>query len=237
MTEVDFLPEWYRLRCRRQLRMQRQWIALGLIFLIMITWNSFAARSISMASAELSLGETQRIRAEHMSQDYKRLRDRLILMQKKLDIESLMEIRLDVATTISRLIHLIPEGAVVEKLRFKAKTISDTAEGSEPLPRKSDGRDFGQAPLFLDGDDVRFQMTLCVGMMHTEVIADFLSDLEQSPYFDQVHLRYVRSHDAGLDAEKDEFKADDRTRSKGKSQTSEASEFEIQCFVVPPERL
>jgi Tfp pilus assembly protein PilN len=232
MADIDFLPKWYRLRRRHQKQMQRQWIALGLIFLIMITWNSFAARSISMASAELSLGETQRTRAEHMSHEYDRLRNRLTSLQKKLDISSLLDVRLDVAATISRLTHLIPDGAVVEKLQLKAKKISDPKVGGGAIPGKTPEQESRSIPLFLDGDEVHFQLNLCVEIANTEAIASFLTDLEQSPYFKQVHLHYLRSKASSVDTQKPEFKADDKKRSQGKSDIPDVSQFEIQCYVV-----
>jgi len=231
MTEVDFLPEWYCLRRRRQQTMQRQWIALGLIFLVMIAWNSLTARSISLASAELSLGETQRIRAEHMSQNYKQLRKRLIHLQKKLNVKSLLEVRLDVAARMTQLSHMIPEEAVLQKLQFKAEKFSDLESWASDSVMKSNIQESNHVPLILDPGEVRFRVTLRATIDDTETVVRFLSDLEQSPHFQKVRLCYLRSKSDSAEATKREINADDSISSGGQSTRSGTNEFEIQCYL------
>jgi hypothetical protein len=229
MIEVDFLPEWYCLRRRRQQTMQRQWVALGLIFLVMIAWNSLTARSISLASAELSLGETQRIQAEHMSQNYKQLRKRLIHLQKKLNAKSLLEVRLDVAARMMQLSHMIPEDAVLQKLQFKAEKFSDLDGGASDSVMNSDRQESNHVFLVIDPGEVRFRVTLRATINDTEAVVRFLSDLEQSPHFQKVRLCYLRSKGDSAEATKRENNADDSVSSGG--HRSRTNEFEIQCYL------
>lgn len=231
MIELDFLPEWYHLHRRRQQHMQRQWVALGLIFLVMIIWNSVASRSISMASAELSLGETHRIRAEHISENNQHLRFRLNHLQKKLNVSSLLDIRLDIAETITQLSGIVPEGAVLQKLQFKAEKFSDGERGVGRSPGNSQGNKSDQIPFVLEPGEVCFRLTLRADVTDTETIAGFLSDLEQSPYFHKVHLRYLRSKSDSAEAAKEEIDADDSTLSHGQRAGSGTNEFEIQCYL------
>jgi hypothetical protein len=231
IVELDFLPEWYHLQRRRQQQMQRQWIALGLIFLVMVVWNSLASRSISIASAELSLGETHRIRAAHISENNQRLRMRLGQLQKKLNVSSLLDVRLDVAETITQLSGMVPEGATLQKLQFKAEKFSDGERGVGRTTGNSEGSESDQIPVVLDPGGICFRMILCASVGDTETIAAFLSDLEKSPHFHRVHLRYLRSKSNSAEAAKGEIDADDSTLSHGQRAGSGTNEFEIQCYL------
>ena len=70
MKEVDFLPQWYRESRRRQSSVQRQYVVLGTLFLIMVMWNAMATRSISLATADLAGDEPQRLREIRVAEKF-----------------------------------------------------------------------------------------------------------------------------------------------------------------------
>ncbi len=236
MIDLDFLPDWYRLHQRRQKHLQRQWVALGLVFILMIVWNSLASRSISIASAELSLGETHRIRAEHIFENNQRLRMRLGHLQKKLNVTPLLDVRLDIAETITQLGDTIPEGAVLQRLQFKAEKFSDGGKGDGRSAASSPGNESDRIPLVLEPGDIWFRVILRADVADTETIAGLLYDLEHSPYFHRVHLRYLRSKSSSAEAAKGESDADDSTLSRGQRAGPGTNEFEIECYLKKHDR-
>ena len=82
MRDVDFLPQWYKDRRRQRSIVQKQYLALSVLFLSMMVWNAFAVRSIRSASAALSLAEQQRIRSERVSAVFDQLSTRADELQR-----------------------------------------------------------------------------------------------------------------------------------------------------------
>jgi hypothetical protein len=232
MREIDFLPAWYRQRRRRQSYAQRQYAALGLLFLVMILWNSFATRDISMASAELSWGETQRIRAQNMSLEYRELHQRLLDLRKKLDVRYVLNEPMDVAATMARLSKYMPEGVVLRELHLTALAFTDPTSAERESQHISSTSDKGPCPNILHPGPVRFEVVIGGQTTDTQAIALLLSDLEGSAFFTGVHLRYMRSAGDGAEARKTAADADDTTTRGGPGVLLESTEFEIRCQAV-----
>lgn len=236
MFEIDFLPEWYRQRQRRQLCVQRQTMALGIIFLTMIAWNSFASRHVSMASAELSLGEAQRSQAERLSLEYRQLRKDLLSLKKILDVSREMDAGLNVASIMVRMSELIPDAVVLNDLQIMAPVFTDLGSVSDESEHNSHTRETGLDRRILATESTSSEMVIRAETTDTQAVAVFLSDLERSPNFNHVHVRYLRSSGSVLQSPKVTSDADDTTPSGGQVELSESTEFEIRCRMVPRDR-
>ena len=177
MRDVDFLPEWYKESRRRRSSVQRQYIALSLLFLLMIVWNALATRSIALATASLADAEPQRIKAEQVCYAFDQWADQLVQRQQSLRLLQAMEGQLDMASVLAELSALIDDPVTLETLDVIAE---------RPILNKAEG-------------PVRFQIVIKGLARDAAAVAAMLKAMETSAYLRQVHLVISRNLDSGDD--------------------------------------
>ena len=220
MRDVDFLPKWYKDKTRRKLMAQRQYVALGIIFLIMIFSNAVASRSISRASADLTRSDTERGQAERFMVEFERLNARVSETRSAMTSANRLKLELDVAHVLAELSALVSGEIVlqsVELLRLKPTEqtlLNETAE----------------APL--DSDDAgehmagRFSVRLMGFASHAGHVAALIAELANSATFGKVNLVYSQASTEALASE-----------SAPSAQVSEQTnqkllEFEVCCTIA-----
>jgi hypothetical protein len=208
MKEVDFLPQWYQEGRRRQSSVKRQYVALAVLFLIMVVWNAFAVRSASLASAELSRDEQQAKEAERICYQFDHL-----VRQVKDCREGLCEMRalegqLDLAAVLAELSTLIDGPLALESLEVTAERASEPG---------------GTDPNAWVGGPVRFPVVMKGLAQDAPAVAEVLRRIEASECFRQVNL--VISRNPGP--------TDGTTTADQQACSRPTVAFEIRCFLVP----
>jgi len=217
MKEVDFLPQWYRESRRRQSSVQRQYLVLGVLFLIMVMWNAMATRSISLATADLAGAEPQRIVAERICYQYDELLRQVTHRRQGLRLLQDLEGGFDLASVLAELSALIDGPVVLESLEVMTERTSPSSPSRPPsVAETPDVTASAERP-------VRFQVVMKGLALDATTVAVILKAMETSAYFRQVTLvisRNIESHA-------------DRMNVPGSKGTAPLSlVFEIRCFLA-----
>ena len=186
MKEIDFLPEWYKEGKRRKVNMRRQCVALGLIFLTMIMYNTLSAHRIATATAGLEQLEGQRGRAESVVHRFEMLSEELDDYQAEVNSLAQMDSRMDPVAVIAEISHVVGTRVVLSRMEFTAEPVTQhegKKEKSSSVRTANGGRKTNQAtPL----GDVKFQIVLVGVAANPTDVGDLVSRLEKSAYFQNV---------------------------------------------------
>jgi hypothetical protein len=210
MKEIDFLPQWYQDGRRRESSVKRQYVALAAMFLIMVTWNAFAVRSISLANAELNRAEPQAREAAQVCYQFDRMVHQVAGCQRELRRMQALEGRLNVAGVLAELSTLIDGPLALESLEVTAE------RASEPSGADANG---------LVDAAARFPIVMKGVAQDAPAVAAVLRRIEGSPYFRQVNLAISRNPGPV-----------DRTAPEGLPRAERpAVTFEIRCLLAVDE--
>jgi hypothetical protein len=207
MKEIDFLPQWYHDGRRRESNVKRQYIALAVMFLLMVMWNALAMRSISLASAEVDRAEPQAREAEQVCLQFDRLVHQVADSQRDLRRMQTLEGQLNVADVLAELSTLIEGPLALENLEIRADRAFDLTT--------TDANGLVDAA-------VRFPIIMKGLAQDAPGVAAVLKRIEGSPCFRQVNLAISRNPGPV-----------EGTRTDGLDRgTRPAVAFEIRCLLV-----
>ncbi len=229
MKELDFLPEWYRNGRRHQSHMRKQYIALVLTFLAMISFNVTATHRASRAAAELTRHEDRRLQAEGVMYEFNRITKELNALKVKAGLIDRIDSRVDVAAILAELSHVIGESVVLRKMDLVGEPLGRAAEENENrgaavrLAVKPENS--GKEALL---GSTRFRVILAGVAVHPSDVADLVCRLDQSSYFRQVSPSFSRG--AKLQPGTEATPGDKATVKS--PETLEVTEFEISCYLA-----
>jgi len=228
MNDVDFLPQWYKENTRRRQGVQRQYIVLAALFLVMIVWNSVALRSIKRVSAEVALSEPHQRQAEHVSFERQELMNRLEQIEESILSLERLDSRVDVAAVLAELSVLIDRGVVLGRVAFLSIPYSREAGAWTRVQAETDLSDPEALTRQLAGW-AQIGISLQGIAPKAGHVAELIRALEASSYFSQVHLKYSR-HGA--------FGAQEPAGGeiRGPRLSEGAVEFAIDCLLAHIER-
>jgi len=191
MNDVDFLPEWYKENRQRRQSVQRQYLILAALFLVMIVWNSVALRSIKSVSAALSLGEPQQRQAEHVSFEYQELTAKITQLEDAILSWERLDSRVDVAAVLAELSALIDDSTVLRHVELLS--VPNTEKGGS-WDREQVERDLSdpEALAWQLAGWAQINVSLQGLTEKAGDVAELIRALEASPYFSQVHLKYSK---------------------------------------------
>jgi len=240
MKEIDFLPEWYKESRRRQVHMRRQYAALALIFLGMMTYNLTATHKTAQATAELARFEEQRVRAENMLNEFNVTAKALSDVQTKADLINRIDSKIDMAALLAEMSNVIAETVVLSRVECI----------SEPLPGQSKGSALGglgvrtadqgaSAAKGVSLGDVRFKIILAGVAATPADVAALVCRLDDSAYFREVYPSYSRTTEVSVPARNTRVQtaAPGGNPAAHKTETIETSEFEITCYLANYEEI
>jgi len=209
MKEIDFLPEWYKESRRRQVHMRRQYAALALIFLGMMTYNLTATHKTAQATAELARFEEQRVRAENMLNEFNVTAKALSDVQTKADLINRIDSKIDV------------EGSALGGLGVRTADQGASAAKGVSL------------------GDVRFKIILAGVAATPADVAALVCRLDDSAYFREVYPSYSRTTAVSVPARNTRVQtaAPGGNPAAQKTETIETSEFEITCYLANYEEI
>jgi len=220
MKDIDFLPEWYKSGRRRQESYRTQYVVLGAVFFIMITWNLIAGSSVSRSMAELSADKTEEKQAEYISGKFSKLRNELREFEEKAGVDEKIDSRIDVAGVLAELSYLISDRVVLSSVDFAADEFSNQQQSRSgaALPVRAAGSNStGRARLFIG--DVRFRIVINGLAADGSDVAELICELESSPYFTHVMPLFSRGTEL-------------RRPDVSSRQNIEVTEFEISCYLA-----
>ncbi len=229
MKELDFLPEWYRKGQRRQSHMRKQYLALALTFLAMISFNVTATHRASRAAAELTRHEEQRMEAEGVVYEFNRITKELNALKVKAGLIDRIDAKVDVAAILAELSHVISETVVLRKVELAGESCgratgeNETKNAVVRVAAKSENS--GKEAAF---GNTRFRIILAGVAAHPSDVADLVCRLDQSSYFRQVSPSFSRGTKLQPGAE---AVPGDKATAKGR-ETLEVTEFEISCYLA-----
>jgi hypothetical protein len=228
VKELDFLPEWYRTGRRRQSHMRKQYIALALTFLAMISFNVTATHRASRAAAALARQEDQRVKAEGVVYEFNRTTKELNALKVKAGRIDRIDSKVDVAAVLAELSHLIGETVVLRKVELAGEPYGRAPREGEArraavriAARPENG---GKESGF---GYTRFRITLAGVAAHPSDVADLVCRLDQSSYFRQVSPSFSRG--AKLPPGGETTPGDKAGKSP---EMLDVTEFELSCYLA-----
>jgi len=220
MKEIDFLPEWYRSGRRRQISYRTQYIALGGIFVVMMTWNLITGGSISKAAAELSRQKSQETEAERITRQAASIKQQIAELEKKAKVIDRIDSRIDVSSVLAELSFLVGERIVLSRLELSAERFASRpagrAGGALPVRAGGGGSSLKKGTWL---GDVRFRVVINGIAVNGGDVAELICKLEDSAYFSQVILSFSRNTTV-------------RTQERPADGEFRVTEFEMNCYLA-----
>lgn len=232
MNEFDFLPDWYKDDRRRQVHVRRQYIALVVVFLAMMTFNATALHRAGKASAEGTRLENQRVGAEAVVREFDGLTRKLNELKSKASLVEQMDSRVEVAALLAELSRLIGDSIVLRRVDLVAEPFAwaqDKGPTHNSVVRLADSS--ANAGTKTPLGRVKFRIVLTGVAAHPADVPDLVFRLDRSSYFQRVHLLFSGNARAQGGA-----KSAPPSRGGGTaiapSGGPDLTEFEIACYLA-----
>lgn len=238
MKEIDFLPDWYKEGKRRRAQMRRQYAALTMIFLGMLTYNLSVSHRINRASADVARLDQRRIHAESTLHQFNRISKDLSEYQKKVNSIETVDSRIDLAAVIAEISHVIGEQVVLSRIEFNSEALSarvtksQSKTGGSAVRAVTTGGTSGPSVIL---GDVRFRVVLAGVASSSADVGALVCRLEESPYFHDVLPAFSRGKDVQIPAAGTFGSTGGRTTQV--MDIFQVFEFEIGCYLSNYEEL
>jgi len=222
------------------MRTRCQCIALSVLFLAMVAYNTISARRIAAATAALSLLDEQRMQAETVMHEFDTLNKQLAEYQTEVQSLQRMDSRIEPAAVLAEISHVIGRRIALRRVEFIAEPVaaetnttahSGTTIRAADTPRKS-GK---PQPL----GDVRFRILLVGVASSPENVGELVCQLEASSFFCNVYPSGFRNATIEIPGRHSQSPADSKTKKGGaeSKETLQVSEFEITCYLANYEEI
>jgi len=229
VKELDFLPEWYKDDRRRQMHVRRQYVALAVIFLLMMLFNGTAIHRAGRAAAEGARLENQRVGAEAVVREFDALTKQLNDLRGRAGLIDQIDSRIEVATVLAELSHVIGDSVVLRKVEIQAEPFSrpqDQRQAKGSVVRLSDRP--ANADKEMPLGRVKFRIVLAGVAVHPADVANLVCQLDASTYFQRVHPSFYGNVKTPAGA-----KSARGPQADGKPpETLGLTEFEITCYLA-----
>ncbi|MBN1359922.1 MAG: hypothetical protein JW993_04990 [Sedimentisphaerales bacterium] len=232
MKEIDFLPEWYKEGKRRRVHMRRQYVALTVVFLTMLTYNLTAEHRIARASARIAQLEHRRVDAEEVMREFNRISRVLGEHKAKADAIRQTDSRIDPAAVLAELSYIVTDRVILSRVEFISEPVAPV-DRKKPAASGSAVRAAGkpstagtQVPL----GDVRFRIVLAGVAAKSEDVGTLVGRLGESPYFKKVVPSFSRT--AKINVPLNDRREPTVGQTGQAKETFQVSEFEITCYLA-----
>lgn len=208
MKEIDFLPEWYKSKRRRQMRYRMQYAAILCVFAAMVGWSFFAAKSVINAQAITQQQKLSPAQQQSLA-ECGQIQEKLIKLGVQAEQLKKLDSKVALADVLAELSYLVDSRIVLTQIDMQAEGFEDNNQSSAngaSLVRVTNS----SASLFQSGD-VRFKVILQGMACEAGDIARLIRKLEESSYFCRIMPGFSRTN-----------KVKDR----------QVSEFEICCCIA-----
>jgi hypothetical protein len=232
VKELDFLPDWYKADRRRQVHVRRQYVALVIVFLVMMTFNVTALHRAGKASAEGTRLENQRVGAEAVVREFDDLTRKLNELKGKANLVEQIDARVDMAAVLAELSRLIGDSIVLRRLEIEAEPFGlaqDKGQTSGSVVRLAAKGAGAEAKTSLGR--VKFRIVLTGVAARPADAPDLVCRLDGSSYFQRVQLLFCGSARAQGGARAAPVSPDGGTAVPSAG-GSNLTEFEIACYLA-----
>jgi len=235
VKEIDFLPEWYKEGKRRRVHMRQQCVALGLLFVAMIAYNTISAHRIASATAELEQFEGQRRYAETVMHRFDVLSRELGAYQAEAESLAQMDSRIELAAVMAEISHVIGEHVVLSRVEFIAESVARDIKAQRRSGSAVRAAGLGRnatRPVPLGG--VKFRILLVGVAADPGNVGDLVCRLEESSYFRDVHSSGFRNGTIEVPTLRSQEPMSQATKKplSEQKETLQVSEFEITCYLA-----
>lgn len=232
MKEFDFLPEWYKDSRRRYSHVRRQYVALAVVFLVMMIFNATAIHRVDQAAAQVAGLENQRACAEAVVREFGVLTKRLNELKGRANLVEQMDSRMDIAATLAELSHVVGDSIVLRKMEVQAEPFAQTEEKEQAKGSvvRLGGRSTDSGKEALLGP-IKFRIVLTGVAARPADVPDLVCKLDASAYFQRVHLSYYGSAKAQMGTPSTPAPAGGQATPKPQG-GSNVTDFEIVCYLA-----
>jgi hypothetical protein len=232
VKEIDFLPEWYLEGKRRKVCIRRQCLALGLIVMGMVTYNTIAARRIDTAAAALEQLEDHRIQAEDVMHRFESLSREVSEYRTKADELRRMDSRIESAAVLAEISHIIGDRIILNQLEFTAEPVAPADQNA--TRGNSAVRAVGTKQTSIPLGDVKFRILLAGVAANPEDVGELVCRLDESTYFRDVHSSGFRNDTIDIPESRATGSAEPEGQKSATEtkRTVQVSEFKITCYLA-----
>lgn len=233
MKEIDFLPEWHKEGRRRRLHMRRQYAALIVLFLVLVTYNAIATHRISRANADLARLEDRRFWAEDMLREYGAVTEQLEARRAKVASVEQVDTRIDVAAVLAEISYVISDRVLLSRLEFISEPLADQEKTPERDAAAVRSASASRTPAKAASlGKVRFRVALAGIAADSAEVAALVRRLDDSPYFQQVHPLYRDNTIQIGTAASAASRANESEPQQTDARSVNVTEFEITCYLA-----
>ena len=215
MKEIDLLPKWYKNSKKRQLSYRAQYIAMGIIFLLMIFWNITASRSVSKVEAEIVKEQKKATEAEDFSNELQAIMGEIKKLGQRASLLEKVDSRVDVYCVLAELSFLLDEKITLSKMELKSEQLKENEQSNQATR----GVRKAVAKAAMRMGDIKLKVTISGIAAEPSDVAKLICKLEDSQYFCWVYPSFSKNAEVK-----------DKKRSNGKSY--KVNEFQISCYLA-----
>ena len=231
MKDLDFLPEWYKDRKRRQQHVRRQYVALVGVFLLMMIFNGTAIHRAGKAAAEATKLENQRVGAEAVVHEFDALTQRLNELKTRTTLVEQIDPRIDVAAILAETSHIIGDSIVLRKVEILSEPFGRPQENAQvkgSAVRLANKRANSEKEIPLGR--VKFRIVLAGVATRLADVADLVCKLDASPYFQRVHPSFYGNAKVQVGGKVGSASQEGAAVAKAQG-ALDLTEFEISCYL------
>jgi hypothetical protein len=206
--------------------MRRQYAALIVLFLVLVTYNAIATHRISRANADLARLEDRRFWAEDMLREYGAVTEQLEARRAKVASVEQVDARIDVAAVLAEISYVISDRVLLSRLEFTSEPLAaeeKTPERDAAVVRSASA---SRAPAKAASlGKVRFRVALAG-------IAADSAEVAALVYFQQVHPLYRDNTIQIGAAASATSRANESEPRRTDARSVNVTEFEITCYLA-----
>ncbi len=212
MKELDFLPEWYRQKNKRNTHYREQYTAIVSLLVVILTWSFFSVGNVMRVEAQCAALQNAQVAQIQSTKEIDSIEAELNQLREKAGILKSVDSEITVSNVLAELSFLIDGPVVLNKVEInKEKCIVESDDPTRgPIVRVAVGSSVKKNKQ-ANKEIYRFKVMITGVATDATEVAQLLRKLEKSPYFCQVVPGFSRNRIV---------------------QTHQVSEFEIYCYIA-----
>ncbi|MCK5225600.1 MAG: hypothetical protein KAQ89_02675 [Planctomycetes bacterium] len=191
-SEIDFLPQWYKSGRRKSISYRMQYIAIGCVFMLMLSWDFYAVAKIGNAQKKVEDNVSIINAQSSISDEFAKLQSEKANLQKMADVLEKIDSKIDVSAVLAEMSFLTDEEIILDKIEFTTDVFGspEISGKSKKFKTANSKIDFQNEKIF---GDVRFKILISGVGQQTCDVARFVTKLEDSPYFCLVEPSFTQN--------------------------------------------
>lgn len=198
MTEIDFIPQWYKADRKRRQWYQRQYLMLVLAAGLLCLWCLAAGHSAARATAAVNEVQADFEKGIRTYKQFRQLEDRCTQLKIKSNLLDMIVPHSRYSAALAELACCIVPDVVVSKVTIQRTAPEKNSEAGKgkttvSVAAKSDSKN-ALAPLAFGGIS---QIDLSGIALSAQEVAGLIEALEQSAYFGNVTPIFSKNKQIG----------------------------------------